>query len=61
LWHDGYRPELPEMVIKGEGSLDPKPFHHDQADTICETPALIVVASKDAPGLLNIVGQYPCF
>lgn len=59
LWHDSHRPELPEVVIKGKGPLDPESCHHHPTDTVRKTPALIVVASKGVPGLLDIVGQYP--
>ena len=59
LRHDSHRPKLPEMVIKSESSLHPKPFHHDPADAVCETPALIVIALKDVPCLLDISRQHP--
>lgn len=60
LRHHDDRAKLPEMVIKSEILLDPQPCHHDPADTIRETPGLIVVALKDTPDLLDIAGLRSC-
>ena len=59
LRYDDHCAKLPEMVIKGERSLNPKPFHYDPTDAVRKTPALIMIALKDAPCLLDISRQHP--
>ena len=54
LRHDSHCPKLPEMVIKSDSALNPKPFPHDPADAVRDTPALIVLALQAGPCLLDI-------
>jgi hypothetical protein len=47
------------MVITSASPLHPKPCHHDTADTLRATPALLVGALQEAPGLRHSAGQPP--
>ena len=59
LRHDSHWPKLPAMVITSDSALHPKPFHHDPADAVRETPALIVLALQAVPCLLDISRPHP--
>jgi hypothetical protein len=47
------------MLIKGKRLLDAEACYHDPTDTVSETPAFVIIALKDDPGLPGIMSLHP--